>query len=96
MFPLTDGTRARIHVLFPAGEWTTIEQLLLERCGANLALVNDWAHLVERIRYAVLKLSAGSLPELGRHMDVACRDWRDVLVAAGFGNDTKAHLSWFP
>ena len=70
--------------------------MLLDRCGANLALVNDWALLVERIRYAVLKLSAGSLPELGRHVDVACSDWRDVLVAAGFGNDTRAHLWWFP
>jgi hypothetical protein len=96
VFPLTDGTRARVHALFPAGDWATVESLLIERCGSNLPLVNDWPQLVERIRYAVLKLSAGRISELGRHLDVACTDWRDVLVAAGFGDDSRVHLAWFP
>jgi hypothetical protein len=29
-------------------------------------------------------------------VELAKIDSRDVLVAAGFGNDVRAHESWFP
>jgi hypothetical protein len=95
-FPLTDETRTRIRALFPPEEQPQVERMLIERCGTNLPLVDDWPAHVERNRYAVLKLSGGSLPELARHVAVACTDWRDVLVAAGFGHDPGAHRSWNP
>jgi hypothetical protein len=94
--PLTDGTRARIRVLFAPGDHASVERLLVTRCGHDLPLVNDWVQLVERIRYAVLKLSNGDVGALERHVAVARTDWRDVLVAAGFGHDPLAHLAWYP
>ncbi|HXN15352.1 MAG TPA: hypothetical protein VN878_03185, partial [Usitatibacter sp.] len=52
--------------------------------------------LAERIRFAVLKLSAGNFAELERHVRAAQTDWRDVLLAAGFGESVRAHLEWKP
>ncbi len=50
---------------------------------------------IERVRFAVLKLSHGSIEELPRHIAIACTDWRDSLVAAGFGHQIRAHRTWF-
>ena len=51
---------------------------------------------LERIRFAALKLSNGDLGELRQAVQIAGIDWRDVLVAAGFGHDLRAHERWFP
>jgi hypothetical protein len=82
--------------LFTQSDRPIVERILVERVGANLPLVADDADLVERVRYAVLKLSGGDVQDLERHVGVACVDWRDVLVAAGFGRDPRAHLKWNP
>lgn len=97
MIPLSGQTLRRLHALFAAGECEAAEQLLIERCGDALPLTgsadeNFW----ERIRFAVLKLSAGDLQKLKHETDRANCDWRDTLVAAGFGQSTTVHQSWFP
>jgi hypothetical protein len=41
-----------------------------------------------------LKVSGG---EAGRFLEAAAlaqMDWRDVLMAAGFGSDLEAHIGW--
>jgi hypothetical protein len=95
--PLSDGTRRRLEALFDGAARETAVTLLIERCGSNLPLwSNPSAHGLERIRFAVLKLSAGDLAELERAIEIAQQDWRDVLVAAGFAHDVRQHESWFP
>ena len=97
MMELTDGTRERIKALYSDAYAGRVEALLLARCGENLPLVKpSWDQLVERIRFAVLKLSKGSFEELEVHIGHANRDWRDVLVAAGFGDSLDAHKDWYP
>jgi hypothetical protein len=91
--PLTDGTVHRIAKMFPLTDRDLVSALLIEECGDNLA--TDPA-TIERIRFAVLKLSGGDLNVLQRAIDQAKSDWRDVLVVAGFGNDVTAHHSWWP
>ena len=72
-------------------------ELLITRCGANLPLWRETdPRGLERIRFAALKLSDGDLGELRRAVEIANVDWRDVLVAAGFGHDPRAHELWFP
>jgi hypothetical protein len=94
---LSRGTVERIDALFPPPEREAVSRALLERCGDNLPLVHtSFVALTERIRFAVLKLSCGSLEGLERHLDIAALDWRDVLLAAGFGSDLAAHLDWHP
>ena len=91
--PLTTGTRQRIAILFRPNDIELVSSLLTDECGPNLT---EYSELLERIRFAVLKLSHGNLNALGRAIDLAKVDWRDVLVAAGFGDDIKAHESWWP
>ena len=45
-----------------------------------------------RVQLAVLKLVNGRLAELPRHLEMARRDWRDVLMYAEYTADAK--LSW--
>jgi hypothetical protein len=97
MIPLSTGTISRIRALFAQPDRDEAARMLVERCGDNLPLVHSsFVSLTERIRFAVLKLSRGSLEELERHVRNAERDWRDVLLAAGFGTDLGAHLHWHP
>jgi hypothetical protein len=73
------------------------EQLLVEECGTNLPLLeNSDMYQLERFRYAALKLSRGNLRELEKAIALAKTDWRDLLMAAGFGGDITAHQRWLP
>ena len=95
--PLSPETRKRLERLFqgPAGQLAT--DLLVQQCADNLPLwVNTDERGLERIRFAVLKLSHGDLAELERAVRAAQVDWRDVLVAAGFAHSVREHESWFP
>ena len=97
MIALTPGTLSRIRALFAEHDREAVAQALVERCGDNLPLVHTgFVSLTERIRFAVLKLSDGDLGQLERYLYAASRDWRDVLLAAGFGVDVGAHLRWHP
>jgi hypothetical protein len=91
--PLTIGIRQRIAVLFGPNDIELVSSLLTDECGPNLT---EHPELLERIRLSVLKLSHGDLDALGRAIDLAKRDWRDVLVAAGFADEIKAHELWWP
>lgn len=94
---LSPETQRRLEALFAGPARPIAAELLLTHCGANLPL---WREAdpqgLERIRFAALKLSNGDLSELRRAVEIANVDWRDVLVAAGFGRDPRAHERWFP
>ena len=97
MIALSRGTQRRIQTLFPQREWPAVQELLLRQCGENLPFLEPkHRQLAERIRFAVLKLSAGDLDGLRRAVAEAQVDWRDTLMAAGFGNDLRAHKRWKP
>jgi len=49
---------------------------------------------LERLRFAAIKLSQGNSQALLRAIDVACMDWRDLLVAANFGHEVRAREAW--
>jgi hypothetical protein len=89
----------RIQILFPETQWSKVVTMLAESCGTDLPLLT---HLdadpsnFDRLQFAVLKLSDGSLEQLRREIEGAHFDWRDTLVAAGFGDDVTAHESWMP
>lgn len=99
MTPLTAAVVQKIAALFPPASREIAARLIAERCGADLPLS---AHMgpdpsgFDRIRFAVLKLSRGDLEQLRREIDGAHVDWRDTLMAAGFGTDIHAHLQWNP
>ena len=97
MIEINDETRKRIRALFPESSWDEVETLLRDRCGDSLPLVGTpSAESAERIRFAVLKLSAGNMESLENAVRDAAVDWRDVLVSADFADDTQAHREWSP
>ena len=97
MVPLSTQTKTHVAALFSPDDVVVAEEVLVNQWGDNLPLVNSPSPAsLERIRFAVLRLSRGNLRELKLACDAAGRDWRDVLVAADFANDANAHLRWKP
>lgn len=94
---LSPGTRERLEALFAPNERGEATRLLVEACGNDLP---SCGHLdpvgLERIRFAALKRSGGSLPRLHEAVRLAQVDWRDLLVFEGFGHDVHAHETWWP
>lgn len=71
--------------------------MLAEQCGNNLPFLEKLnAQELERYQFAALKLSRGKLPRLLDAIQLAKTDWRDLLMAAGFGENVRAHLDWNP
>lgn len=97
MTPLTDLVRSHIETIFPPDIRDEVAVLLMEKCGANLPLMSGGApENFDRVRCAVLKLSCGNFVRLVAAVADANTDWRDTLMAAGFGHDVTAHESWRP
>jgi hypothetical protein len=99
MTPLTQVVVDKIEAMFPLDSRGAAGQMIAERCGADLPLSSHMGQDpsgFDRVRFAVLKLSNGDLEQLRREIDGAHLDWRDTLMAAGFGEDVHAHLQWNP
>lgn len=95
MAALTETTERLVEKLFAPAEQGAVRQLLLTQCGNNLPFLEAaTAEQLERFRFAALKISDGKLPALQRAVQVAREDWRDLLVAAGFGHDVTIHWKW--
>jgi hypothetical protein len=93
--PISPETLRRIEQVFPEHLRTDVVGYLVTQCGWNLPYCErDTAMDMERIRFAVLKLSNGTVDGLLRAIQEAQIDWRDVLVSAGFGNDVESHKRW--
>jgi SAM-dependent methyltransferase len=94
---LSSETRRRVDLLFRPSEREEATRLLAEQCGNNLPFLESLdAHGLERFQFAALKLSGGDLSRLRGAIALAQKDWRDLLMAAGFGQDARAHESWWP
>ena len=79
--------------MFTPEERETVTEILMEECNAR-RLYTTSEDAVERIQLAVLKLSHGDTEKFLAAAELAQLDWRDALMAAGFGNDVEAHLNW--
>ena len=67
----------------------------MEDCGTVLpGTDNASPESFERVQCAALKLSEGWIDKLFDAIALAQTDWRDLLVSAGFAEDTQAHKDW--
>lgn len=69
---------------------------LLAKLDAGDAASGSTPESMERLWFAALRVSGGTLAGLREALQLARVDWRDLLVSAGFGYDVAAHLSWRP
>ena len=90
---LTPRIEQCIARLFLPADQERVRTALLEECGTNIP---GWESAgLERLRLAVLKFSEGKLNRFFGAIDVAKQDFRDTLMAAGFG-DVDSHKRWLP
>jgi hypothetical protein len=95
MTELSANTRAVLEKVFASEDMAEAERILVEECGNNIVCcVDDSPEEMERIRFAAIKASGGSLSALRECVNLAQADWRDILVDAGFGDDVEAHNKW--
>jgi hypothetical protein len=94
---LSPKTVEHIDSLFQPVCREEVVELLMHRCGTNLPFLQKSDEFeLERVRFAALKLSGGNLEKLRQAIKLAQTDWRDLLLAAGFGHDVNAHKAWSP
>jgi hypothetical protein len=68
---------------------------LEDECGNNLPFCDTLdSYGMERVRFAAIRLSKGNVHKLLQAIDEARMDWRDLLMATGFGDDVQAHEAW--
>ncbi|MBI2429396.1 MAG: hypothetical protein HYV29_11495 [Ignavibacteriales bacterium] len=84
-----------ISHLFHKNSHQKVIELLEKECGHTQLRTNGNEGGLERIHFAVLKLSEGNIEKLKHETKEATIDWRDVLMAAGFGCDVAAHGRWY-
>jgi hypothetical protein len=91
---ISPGTEQRITLLFSPADQIEVRTILLEECGTNIA---GWKSAgLERLHFAVLKISKGDLARLKQAVNLAKEDFRDVLMAAGFADGEHKYIQWLP
>ena len=98
MIELSSATTVRLRLLFRPEHVADAARLLSEECADNLPLIGMPAtpSSLERLRFAAIRVSGGDPTRLREAVRIAQIDWRDLLVAAGFADDTRAHERWEP
>ena len=96
MVQLSPLEKSNVSALFESHDLMEAERMLVEDCCDELPLINGKPVLLERVRVAALKVSTGDLAKLRTAIELAQKDWRDLLVAAGFADDLRAHEQWVP
>jgi hypothetical protein len=97
MIELSEHTQQIVERLFQAKDWKRASGVLESGCGDNLPMLgkpNPDPHSMERLRFAALKLSDGEIEKLRQAIILAQQDWRDLLMAAGFGHSLDEHKKW--
>jgi len=59
-----------------------------------ISFLTDYLGSSERIRFAALKVSNGSMEQLMDAVILAQSNWRDLLMWADFVHDVNAHNKW--
>lgn len=94
MVPLTANTLAIVKRLFPTpGERAEVIRLLQNDCSDNVWDRATPAEM-ERLWFSALKVSNSTMEGLLHAVAEAQTDYRDLLMAAGFGLDVEAHVRW--
>jgi hypothetical protein len=85
-------TERRIEALFPPGSRNEDAEILQDQCATNLPSLEGLNEFeLERFRFAALKVSAGDIEKLRKAIELAKKDWRDLLMASGFASDPTSH-----
>ena len=91
--PLTAEAARRLRLVFAPRDREAAWHLLVEQLGRDLGFPEHLGpEAYDRVRFAAMKSSGGTLEGLQRALRLGVLDWRDLLVDAEFANDASAHL----
>lgn len=97
MIKLSKATLNRVRIVFLPEESDDAVRMLEEQCSDNLPFMEGADEVsLERVRFAAIRVSDGNISKLGIAIRLAYVDWRDLLVSAGFAEDSEAHKNWTP
>lgn len=95
MTALSKRTERLVACLFAPEVREGVRHRLERECGAEaLGIADASAEGLERIRFAVLRVSSERPRGLEGAFALARIDWRDLLMEADFGHDLRAHDAW--
>lgn len=95
MSELSQYTKNVVHALYQSREALEVCDILENECGTEALYCDGWSPTqMERIRFSVLKLVKENTMILDSAIELAQKDWRDLLMTAGFGNELNAHERW--
>ena len=96
MVELSESVVDAIHKTFVSVDWDPVSDLLRRELGDNLPFMHDiqQPERFDRGRMAALKICEGDMSKLQTAIALGKADWRDLLMAAGFGQ-LNAHLDWY-
>lgn len=95
MSALSPRTEKIIECLVKPDARAKVRERLESECSTEALGCTGWApEEMERIWFAVLKLGAKTDSAFDSAVLLAKTDWRDLLMAAGFGEDLEAHNKW--
>ncbi len=96
MVPLTRRTAALVQRVAGSADAERLGRRLLEEIpgATDTGFHGPARDLLERIRISVLRLLHEGDQREDRVFDLARVDWRDLLMAAGHGEDVAAHEEW--
>ena len=93
---LSSRTSSLLQSSFSAEQCSVIGELLVAEISENIPWHHDSTpEGLERIRFAIIKLAMENEKNLHTAVDQAKRDWRDLLMMAGFADDVIEHDHWF-
>ncbi len=90
--PLSALVLGKLEQIFAADDRDDAARLILRITGMGPRPITSAR--ADRCRLAALKLSGGHLGRLRGALREFETDPRDLLMAAGFGQDLEAHLQW--
>jgi hypothetical protein len=97
MLELSQRVKSVVERVFSTNEIELAKTLLIHDCGNNVPQCEEHTpEKMDRIRLAAIKSSNGVYAKLVEAVSLANTDWRDLLMAAGFGYDIDAHNKWVP
>jgi hypothetical protein len=93
--PLSDRTKRLTEILLEEPERTRISQRLANEAAEDTPMWHDFSpEGMERIHFSILKLIAQHPNNENIAFNHARYDWRDLFMAAGFGEDINEHDNW--
>ena len=96
MSDLSLRTQQLIEHLIKSDARLAVGEKLTRECSAEAVGCARWTREeMERIHFAILKLGAKADYTFDSAILLAKTDWRDLLMAASFGEDLEAHNKWW-